>query len=70
MRDRVLGLIPQAIDHATNPASPDYLGFTHGQQCLVDTAFLAQAIVCAPKVLWTTLPTAYATLTKLPRRSG
>ena len=39
------------IDRATDPASPDYMNFTTGGQPLVDTAFLAHAIVRAPKQL-------------------
>jgi hypothetical protein len=49
-------LAQNALHAATNPASPDFLNFTHGQQCLVDAAFLAQAIVRAPTVLWKMLP--------------
>lgn len=44
-----------AIDHQTNPKSPDYADFEHhtGQfsQTLVDAAFLAQGILRAPKSL-------------------
>ena len=39
------------IDKATDPASPDFMNFTTGGQPLVDTAFLAHAIVRAPKAL-------------------
>ena len=41
-----------ALDAATNPDSPDFMNFTTGGQPLVDTAFLAQGILRAPKVLW------------------
>ena len=34
------------------PASPDALNFTEGGQPLVDAAFLAHAIVRAPRALW------------------
>ena len=37
---------------ATDPASADFMNFREGSQPLVDTAFLAQAILRAPKVLW------------------
>ncbi|MEO6803956.1 MAG: DUF2264 domain-containing protein [Granulicella sp.] len=36
------------IEHGTNPASPDYLNFGTSQQSVVDTAFLALAVVRAP----------------------
>lgn len=36
----------------TDPASPQYLNFREGQQPLVDAAFLAQALLRAPKALW------------------
>jgi len=41
-----------SLDAATDPASPDFMNFTHGGQPLVDAAFLAQAILRAPSVLW------------------
>ncbi len=40
------------IDAATDPASPDFLNFSKGQQPLVDAAFLAQALLRSPKELW------------------
>ncbi|WP_263382217.1 DUF2264 domain-containing protein [Granulicella arctica] len=40
------------IQHGTNPSSPDYLNFGATGQSLVDTAFLALAIVRAPTQLW------------------
>jgi hypothetical protein len=46
------GLAQQALRSAVDPASPDFMNFKQGQQCLVDAAFLAQAIVRAPGVLW------------------
>ncbi len=39
------------IDRATDPASPDFMLFDRGGQPLVDTAFLAHAILRAPKAL-------------------
>jgi hypothetical protein len=41
-----------SLDAATDPASPDFMNFSNGGQSLVDTAFLAQGILRAPKVLW------------------
>ena len=42
----------QALDAATDPASPDFLNFHQGTQPLVDTAFLAQGLLRAPQALW------------------
>lgn len=41
-----------AIQSATDPASPDFMNFHQGSQPVVDTAFLALAIVRAPDQLW------------------
>jgi hypothetical protein len=41
-----------AIQSATDPASPDFMNFNKGAQPVVDTAFLALAIVRAPTELW------------------
>jgi hypothetical protein len=49
-RARYVGLARQAIAQAVDPASPDALNFTTGGQPLVDAAFLAHAIVRAPRV--------------------
>lgn len=47
------GLMWQSIDNATNPASPDYMNFSEGYgQALVDAAFLAHAILRAPKQMY------------------
>ena len=45
-------LAQASLDAATNPQSPDFLNFSEGGQALVDTAFLAQGILRAPKILW------------------
>ncbi len=37
---------------ATDPASPDRMNFSKGGQPLVDAAFLSQALLQAPEVLW------------------
>lgn len=41
-----------AIQSGTDPLSPDFMNFSQGGQPLVDTAFLALAIVRAPQELW------------------
>ena len=41
----------QCIDRATDPSSPDFMLFDCGGQPLVDTAFLAHAILRAPNAL-------------------
>jgi hypothetical protein len=48
-------LAQTSLDNATNPQSPDFMNFQDRSQPLVDTAFLAQAILRAPSVLWTPL---------------
>lgn len=47
-------LARKCIAQAVNPDSPDYMRFTGGRydQALVDTAFLAHALIRAPKELW------------------
>jgi hypothetical protein len=49
---RFLPLAQAGLDAATDPASPDFMNFHRGGQPLVDTAFLAQAILRAPDALW------------------
>lgn len=44
------------IEMATNPNSPDFMLFDEGGQPLVDAAFLAHALVRAPKSLAAALP--------------
>ena len=44
-----------ALDAATDPDSPDFLNFKSGGQALVDTAFLAQAVLRAPRLLQNSL---------------
>ncbi|MEC0230727.1 DUF2264 domain-containing protein [Paenibacillus alba] len=41
-----------ALDAGTDPESPDFLNFSQGFQPIVDTAFLANAILRAPNALW------------------
>lgn len=47
-----LDLTHASLDAATDPHSPDFMNFSQGNQPLVDTAFLAQGIFRAPRVLW------------------
>lgn len=51
-RERFAQLARLAIDAGTDPKSPDFLNFSQGRQPLVDAAFLAQALLRAPKELW------------------
>ena len=48
---RVRDLAHRALAHAVDPSSPDALNFTEGGQPLVDAAFLAQAVLRAPRTL-------------------
>ncbi|HLX63767.1 MAG TPA: DUF2264 domain-containing protein [Planctomycetota bacterium] len=48
-------LARMGLAHATDPKSPDAMNFSSGQQPLVDTAFLAHALLRAPKELWSKL---------------
>jgi hypothetical protein len=48
---RVRDLTHRALAHAVDPSSPDALNFTEGGQPLVDAAFLAQAVLRAPRTL-------------------
>lgn len=50
-------LVPTAMRVALDPSSNDLLNFDKGQQPLVDAAFLAQAILHAPDLLWHQLDT-------------
>jgi hypothetical protein len=52
LRGKLAGLARLSLDAATDPQSPDYMNFSEGQQPLVDSAFLAQAILRAPGALW------------------
>lgn len=59
IRQQLLLQTQQSLAHAVNPASPDYLywGSPASRQPLVDAAFIAQALLTAPDVLWTPLDT-------------
>lgn len=54
IRQRLLLQTQQSLAHAVNPDSPDYLywGSPSSRQPLVDAAFIAQALLAAPDVLW------------------
>ncbi len=52
IRKRFIALAQQSMKMAVDPQSPDFMNFTEGGQPLVDAAFLAHAILRAPKVLW------------------
>ncbi len=59
IRKQLLEQIHQSLVHAVDPSSPDYLywGSATSQQPLVDAAFIAQALITAPTVLWKPLDT-------------
>ena len=52
LRARFIRLAVQGIGNAVNPQAPDYMNFSNGSQPLVDAAFLAHALLRAPKQLW------------------
>ncbi len=52
LQKEFIKLTQTALDAATDPQSPDFLNFSDGGQALVDSAFFAQGILRAPKVLW------------------
>ncbi len=51
-RAQFADLARRAIDAGTDSASPDFMNFSKGRQPLVDSAFLAQAMLRAPNELW------------------
>jgi hypothetical protein len=51
LRARYAGLARRAIDRAVDPSSKDFMNFTKGGQPLVDAAFLAHAVLRAPRTL-------------------
>jgi hypothetical protein len=51
-RARFIKLAASSIQHAVTPSSANYMNFTEGGQPLVDAAFLAHALIRAPKQLW------------------
>ena len=57
LQNQFIELAHRSLEAATDPVSPDFMNFMNGGQPLVDTAFLAQAILRAPSVLWDPLET-------------
>jgi hypothetical protein len=59
IRQRLRLQTQQSLVHAVNPDSPDYLywGTPEMPQALVDAAYIAQAFLTAPDVLWRSLDT-------------
>ena len=57
-REALAAELRAGIAHAVNPQSPDYLLWHDTNQTLVDAAYLAQALLRAPAVLWEPLDVA------------
>ena len=51
LQARMRDLTARGLAQGLDPASPDALNFTEGGQPLVDAAFLAQAVLRAPRTL-------------------
>ena len=49
LQEKYRALVRDCINMATDPESPDFMNFNDGNQPLVDAAFLAHAILRAPK---------------------
>lgn len=52
LRNKFITLATTSIRNAVTPSSSDFMNFTAGAQPLVDAAFLAHALIRAPKQLW------------------
>ncbi len=52
---RLADFARRGLTNATDSQSPDFINFTAGGQCLVDAAFLAHALLRAPRELWRAL---------------
>jgi len=52
IRQRYIELALKSLANAVNPKSADFMNFVEGSQPLVDAAFLAQALIRAPRQLW------------------
>jgi hypothetical protein len=61
LREKYILLVRKCLHNATDPQSLDFMNFTKGSQPVVDAAFLAQALLRAPKQLWEPLDTATKT---------
>ena len=51
-RGKYIKLATSSIRNAVTPSASDFMNFTTGAQPLVDAAFLAHALIRAPKQLW------------------
>jgi len=51
-RKKYIALAQKCMKMAVDPQSPDFMNFNDGGQPLVDSAFLAHAILRAPNILW------------------
>lgn len=51
-RARLIQLASRGLANAVDPDAPDYLNFSKGGQPLVDAAFLAHALLRAPRQIW------------------
>ena len=52
LREKYIQLAVKGLKNAVNPSAADYLVFGEPYQPLVDAAFLAEALLRAPKQLW------------------
>lgn len=52
LQQEFIKLSQESLDAATDPKSADFMNFSEGNQALVDTAFFAQGLLRAPKILW------------------
>jgi hypothetical protein len=52
LRKKYIELARTCLHNATDPNSPDFMNFNKGGQPVVDAAFLAQALLRAPRQLW------------------
>ena len=52
LRATFIELARMSLINTTDPQGPDYVNFNKGSQPLVDAAFLAYALLRAPKQLW------------------
>lgn len=52
LRKKYIALSRACLHNATDPGSPDYMNFSSAGQPVVDAAFLAQALLRAPRQLW------------------
>ena len=58
LRAHLRALAVQTVASLVDPASPDKVDFRAGPQILVDSAFMAEAFLRAPRQLWGALPAA------------